>query len=222
MVRHVLIAVVFVILNIDFSRGCQPRINSAAVAVITTTPTPTTAPTTTPTTTTTVAPCVLNTDQVVLFVQKDTVFVNNDYGMTAATSTCAECDTGSDLYYKPTTTAIPHSTAPLEGIGSITAADCPNLCICDSNDECYSAATANVVVTFWPYCSTTGCRVYVVLTGLDDTDGLVSTTTSKMYIPADQIDETFEYKAIPDASYLEAKTVGCTGCVTTTCAGRVA
>uniref|UniRef100_A0AC34FCC2 Secreted protein n=1 Tax=Panagrolaimus sp. ES5 TaxID=591445 RepID=A0AC34FCC2_9BILA len=168
--------------------------------------------------TTTVAPCSFIAGNAPLFVATGTTFLDNIYGSKAPVGNCQMCAAGAQNYYAPAADPVPHSTDPLEAIGSLNMANCPNMCVCTAANACYTRATDDTVVTFWPYCVGTTCTTYAYLSGLGGATGLTSTTGGPGFLSDNQVDpDTFFPKPVTDPSYPQIARVGCNGCPVAMC-----
>uniref|UniRef100_A0AC35GFX8 Secreted protein n=1 Tax=Panagrolaimus sp. PS1159 TaxID=55785 RepID=A0AC35GFX8_9BILA len=168
--------------------------------------------------TTTVAPCAFMAGNAPLFVQAGTTFLDNLYGSKAPVGNCQMCAAGALNYYTPATLAAPHQTDPLEAIGSLNMANCPNLCVCNAANVCYRRATDDTIVTFWPYCVGATCATYGYLSGLGGPTGLTPVAGGTGFLADNQVDpNTFLPKPVTDPSYPQIASVGCNGCPVPRC-----
>uniref|UniRef100_A0A914Z445 Uncharacterized protein n=1 Tax=Panagrolaimus superbus TaxID=310955 RepID=A0A914Z445_9BILA len=171
-----------------------------------------------PPVTTTPAPCAFIAGNAPLFVATGTTFLDNLYGTMPPVGNCQKCAAGAQNYYKPAATPVPHITDPLEAIGSLNMANCPNLCVCTAANQCYTRATDDTVITFWPYCAGATCATYGYLSGMGGATGLTSTTGGPPFLSDNQVDlNTFEPKPVTDPSYPNIARVGCNGCPVAMC-----
>uniref|UniRef100_A0A7E4WCX1 Secreted protein n=1 Tax=Panagrellus redivivus TaxID=6233 RepID=A0A7E4WCX1_PANRE len=179
---------------------------------------PTTAMTTTPTTTTTKAPCDQKENLALFYHQEDVDLLYRDAN---PVSSCLDCDGGHAEYFESAAFARPGINTNAE-IGPVGAPDCPNLCVCGWDGECFRPTSSTISVSFYPYCNEGTCAMYVLIRG-DRYEGLRSTTTSTVYTAGDQRTGfnpgQIGYKVVTDPSYFTAKSVGCSNCSPTSCSG---
>uniref|UniRef100_A0A7E4VFQ1 Uncharacterized protein n=1 Tax=Panagrellus redivivus TaxID=6233 RepID=A0A7E4VFQ1_PANRE len=181
---------------------------------------PTTVPTTIPTTTvptTTPQPCPASMTMASIFVASNVELQPEVYGAVAPARQCTTCANGMVNYYDSASTDVPHSTTPLEAAGSLSAVNCPNMCICGTDGVCYNPTGNDVVATLWPYCSGGTCGTYVLITANTDAAGFVSTTGSPTFASGDQVGPDFDFNPVTDPSYINAATISCDGCVASSC-----
>uniref|UniRef100_A0AC34GGS9 Uncharacterized protein n=1 Tax=Panagrolaimus sp. ES5 TaxID=591445 RepID=A0AC34GGS9_9BILA len=167
--------------------------------------------------TTTIAPCItapnMGEGNAPLFVAAGVNFLFDPFGTKAPAGNCQMCAAGAQNYYAPAATPIAHTSDPREAIGSIRRSNCPNSCVCTAANECYTIATDDTILTFWPYCVGTTCATYAVLSGLGGATGLTSTTGGPGFLSDNQGDpDTFLPKPVTDPSYPQIARVGCNGC----------
>ncbi|KAE9551380.1 hypothetical protein FO519_005411 [Halicephalobus sp. NKZ332] len=76
------------------------------------------------------------------------------WGAVDPTSTCASdsCADGAVSYYPEATTDTPHSSTPLEAMGSLKGSDCTqgSMCFCLTTGECFTSSNANSI-SLWPF-----------------------------------------------------------------------
>uniref|UniRef100_A0A914PZR0 Uncharacterized protein n=1 Tax=Panagrolaimus davidi TaxID=227884 RepID=A0A914PZR0_9BILA len=150
------------------------------------------------------APCSFIAGNVPLFVGAGINFLDNTFGAKAPRGNCQACAAGAQNYYAPAVTPVLHQTIPLEAIGTLNLANCPNLCVCNAANVCYTRATDDTVLTFWPYCSGSA--------GLIPVGGGTGFPYGNLIDPI-----TLDAKPVIDPSYPQISRVGCNGCPAPSC-----